>query len=347
MKSAGVPQMEKPSQSYLERLRAAKMGSGVRSFSYQQIAPEFPDITADIEALPLPSARSAAAAVEKVPSKGRPSFFCECSFLCYAVPVTVLSSFFALVLLPLWVPLLGSLVFLYLYMSHFMPLHDWAEKVPVLLIKFFNFERTFWPAPSFNKMVTSPGSCCGDGCACTCCKKATGEIYVMQPKGVLEKADTDYSIGVSMPVLEEAEYINLRSMRFGLSCCWADLGAKVSQPAPLGRIPDGPSNPSSIQPIHERCARGAHTNPPLPPMSGHKVTALTRSRAAAVRKGNIDRAWTDGQPAKHDLAAGRLLAQVRRQDQIQAGGEPHRVHHGHHRRLLSELSGRLDRQVVG
>jgi len=281
MKSAGVPQMEKPSQSYLERMRAAKMGSGVRSFSYQQIAPEFPDITADIEALPLPSARSAAAAVEKVPSKGRPSFFCECSFLCYAVPVTVLSSFFALVLLPLWVPLLGSLVFLYLYMSHFMPLHDWAEKVPVLLIKFFNFERTFWPAPSFNKMVTSPGSCCGDGCACTCCKKATGEIYVMQPKGVLEKADTDYSIGVSMPVLEEAEYINLRSMRFGLSCCWADLGAKVSQPAPLGRIPDGiiqpiqyPTHPRALR---TRCAHKSATASDVWAQSD-RAHALTRCR---------------------------------------------------------------------
>ena len=74
---------------------------------------------------------------------------------------------------------LPALCFAYLYISHFMPLHDWAEKIPVLFIKYFNFERSLWPQPRFEAMNSS----------CTSVSVLLGERYQLQPGRVLTVAD--------------------------------------------------------------------------------------------------------------------------------------------------------------
>lgn len=152
-------------------------------------------------------------------------FFCEWAFICWALPLSALGGF---VLYLVAIPLLAAaglfalpaLCFAYLYISHFMPLHDWAEKLPVLAIKYFNFERSLWPQPRFEAMNSSR----------TSVSVLLGERYQLQPRRVLDKCNVDYSIPasrgrvVALPLLSDAEYVNLRALRLGV---WKGLGTAM------------------------------------------------------------------------------------------------------------------------
>jgi hypothetical protein len=162
-------------------------------------------------------------------STNRPSFFCGPGFLVLAILGTIiLGLLLFIVLVPLtWILalLVFPALFITFYLNSFMPLHDWAEKVPVLLIKFFNSERAMWPTPRFVDMVDREDDPTDDA---GCCRKALGELYVPQPKRELIKRPADWGINASLPVLAEAEYINLRSMRLGLSWFWKNVGALLT-----------------------------------------------------------------------------------------------------------------------
>ena len=152
-------------------------------------------------------------------------FFCEWAFICWALPLSALGGF---VLYLVAIPLLAAaglfalpaLCFAYLYISHFMPLHDWAEKIPVLAIKYFNFERSLWPQPRFEAMNSSR----------TSVSVLLGERYQLQPRRVLDKCNVDYSIPasrgrvVALPLLSDAEYVNLRALRLGV---WKGIGTAM------------------------------------------------------------------------------------------------------------------------
>lgn len=162
-------------------------------------------------------------------STKRPSFFCGPGFLVLAILGTlVLGLMLYIVLMPLtWIMalLVFPALFLSFYLNSFLPLHDWAEKVPVLLIKFFIAERAMWPTPRFADMVDREEDTTNDA---SCCHRALGELYVLQPKRELVKRPADWGINANLPVLAEAEYINLRSMRLGLSCFWKDIGSLLT-----------------------------------------------------------------------------------------------------------------------
>lgn len=172
-------------------------------------------------------AKSASHASGGSSSAAAPSsrFFCEWAFICWALPLSVLGGF---VLYLVAIPLLAAaglfalpaLCFAYLYISHFMPLHDWAEKIPVLFIKYFNFERSLWPQPRFEAMNSSRASV----------SVLLGERYQLQPRRVLDKCNVDYSIPasrgrvVALPLLSDAEYVNLRALRLGV---WKGIGTAM------------------------------------------------------------------------------------------------------------------------
>eukprot|EP00967_Tisochrysis_lutea_P097416 scaffold143058_cov30-Tisochrysis_lutea.AAC.2 len=158
-----------------------------------------------------------------------PSFFCSGGTIASAaVRALLLGLPLYVLLLPLtWLAALLAFpaVFLTLYMNSFMPLHDWAEKVPVLFIKFFNAERSLWPTPRFYDIAPDDDD---DDSEPRCCAKAVGELYELQPKRELKKCPTAWGIGVYVPALTEAEYVNLRSLRLGLSGFWRNMGAAIT-----------------------------------------------------------------------------------------------------------------------
>jgi len=187
----------------------------------------------DVELAPAVMEREAPANPPALPPQEMDpaSFFCNGCFLLPAILGTLvlgtLLYIVCLLLLPLVALLVYLVVLLFFYMSYaFMPLHDWAEKVPVLLIKFFNAERSLWPTPRFADMADDD-DVPDRGCA-ACCKRVTGEEYKLEPKRPLKKRATAWGIGAFVPVLTEAEYVNLRSLRLGISCFWGDIGAYLT-----------------------------------------------------------------------------------------------------------------------
>lgn len=106
----------------------------VRSECFQSVRD---DIEAGVGTTPAPAEmgreKGASVPAPPLPARPRPSFFCGPGFLSLAVPLTVvLSTLLYAVSLPLLLFAAAGVypaLYLYFYMSSFMPLHDWAEKV--------------------------------------------------------------------------------------------------------------------------------------------------------------------------------------------------------------------------